>query len=180
MKLVPHPQTPPAVALTVEAEARRAGGRLAFEFVVCGPCDTLRRAPAGPPLRTDGLWTTTCFEAFLRVPGEAAYVELNFAPSTRWAAYRFSAMREGMAPFAIETPRIVARCSAGRFSLSAEVDASAFAGGTLQAAMTAVLEDKSGLKSYWSLRHGAGRPDFHAAEGYVCDIAPDVGAQNGE
>jgi hypothetical protein len=40
----------------------------------------------------------------------------------------------------------------------------------LRIALTAVVEDAAGELSYWSLRHAAGKPDFHHAEGFVLEL----------
>ena len=58
------------------------------------------------PARTDELWRSTCFELFLRFDDDERYVEFNFSPSTRWAAYAFDGYREGMAelPLAADRP----------------------------------------------------------------------------
>lgn len=53
--------------------------------------------PFAGQARTDGLWQTTCFELFVKVPGGAGYAEFNLSPSERWAAYDFAGYREGMA-----------------------------------------------------------------------------------
>ena len=64
---------------------------------------------AAPPARreegrADGLWQMTCLEAFLRADEAEAYREWNFAPSGQWAAYDFTAYREGMANADVSAP----------------------------------------------------------------------------
>src|ERR1700733_4141304 len=72
-------------------------GRLAFTFELEGELARLR-IPEGEALRrAHELWLHTCFEAFVRIAGEARYWEFNFAPSRAWAIYRFAERREGMA-----------------------------------------------------------------------------------
>src|SRR5688572_13286590 len=96
--LEPHPDSF-APGLRIEAEAHRAGpGRLVLRYVVTGEIGTLLLPPPAPPGRDDGLWHHTCFEAFVGAPNEAGYVELNLAPSGRWAAYAFSDYRAGIKP----------------------------------------------------------------------------------
>ena len=170
MRLHPHQATPSSAVASLDAGARRDGARVVLDYVVSGGIDALRLAPADWPERTDGLWKTTCFEAFARAPGADAYVELNFAPSTRWAAYRFDAYRAGMAPLATSAPRIVTRKTATSFSLRASLDAAAFPQGPMALALTAVIEDTDGRISYWSLAHAPGKPDFHAPQGYILKL----------
>ena len=42
-------------------------------------------------------------------------------------------------------------------------------------ALTAVIEETGGVKSYWSLRHSAAAPDFHDP---ACFIAPLTAPEN--
>ena len=39
-----------------------------------------------------------------------------------------------------------------------------------QLALTAVIEETNGVKSYWALKHAPGKPDFHAADGFVVEL----------
>ena len=39
-----------------------------------------------------------------------------------------------------------------------------------QLALTAVIEETNGVKSYWALKHPPGKPDFHAAVGFVLEL----------
>ena len=69
---------------------------LGLNYVASGRiADLLMPAPATPK-RADKLWEHTVFEVFLRRPGDAGYIEFNFAPSGAWAAYRFTSQRRGM------------------------------------------------------------------------------------
>ena len=61
-------------------------------------CSALLVPAPAPPVRTDGLWRHTCFEAFIAPAGSSEYWEYNFSPSGAWAAYHFTAYRTGMTP----------------------------------------------------------------------------------
>src|SRR5579863_7062353 len=106
--LVAHPATPTSADIRIEVELVREVGRLALTFVVTGEVGRLSIAAPAQPERADGLWRTTCFEAFLKAADAPAYVELNLAPSGRWAAYRFDAFREGMGPGTLAAPPRIA------------------------------------------------------------------------
>src|SRR5689334_3618154 len=111
LNLVPHPATPPSepfkVWVNVEHSAAFGAtattniwfgiGAVASRFVIPEPAE---------PIRRDELWQTTCFEAFLRVPGGTAYREWNFAPSGAWAAYDFTGPREGRTNADVAPPYI--------------------------------------------------------------------------
>src|ERR1700686_4473421 len=69
---------------------------LVLSYIVTGKMSSVRMPPIMAAARTEELWRHTCFEAFVRASSGADYYEFNFAPSTRWAAYRFNSYRSGM------------------------------------------------------------------------------------
>ena len=79
----------------IDVEAvRLPSGTLELRYRTTGIISDLHIPPRADPARADELWRHTCFEAFIRGPQGAAYYELNFSPSTEWAAYRFSGYRD--------------------------------------------------------------------------------------
>src|SRR6185437_9407616 len=109
-RLIRHPDSPSEAVTEISAEAvRQRPGGLALTYRLAGDFPRLVIPQPTEPRRADGLWRHTCFEAFVRVPGAEAYVELNLSPSGEWAAYRFDAYRQGMAPLEIPAPRIALR-----------------------------------------------------------------------
>ena len=175
--LEPHPDSF-APGLRIEAEAHRAGpGRLVLRYVVTGEIGTLLLPPPAPPGRADGLWHHTCFEAFVGAPNEAGYVELNLAPSGRWAAYAFSDYRAGMATVdALPPPEIEAQQDGGRYILAASLDLAPVLGrlaeGPWQLGLSAVIETRDGGKSYWAAAHPPGEPDFHHRDCFALELPP--------
>lgn len=138
---------------------------LGLRYFVFGPLDQLVLPPATEaPARRDELWKSTCFEAFVRGEGEG-YLELNFAPSGDWAAYSFTGYREGMADAPVTSPRGT-WMSGGVMAAEVELPLQ----GPWQLAITAVIEERDGTKSYWSSEHGPGKPDFHAEAGFVVEL----------
>jgi hypothetical protein len=113
------------------------------------------------PARADELWTTTCFELFLIAEGDTGYLEFNLSPSSRWAAYRFGAYRSDRRNLELaEAPRIDLRHSERGLTLTAllrldDIPPHSSIG------LSAVLDHGSFGKSFWAIRHPAGRPDFH-------------------
>jgi hypothetical protein len=174
LKLAPHPDFPCAALAAIEVEvARPSPQALALTYFARGHLADLRLPPPAAPLAADELWRTTCFEAFLRSEGGEGYLELNFAPSGRWAAYRFSGYREGMASLAVRTPRIDLLRGEAAVALDVTLDlADLLPTGPCRLALSAVIEEKSGAKSYWALAHPEGRPDFHHDAGFVATL-PD-------
>lgn len=169
-----HPASPASVALTVEAAARRlASGDVAFRYRVAGDVRAVRVGARAAARRTDELWRHTCFEAFLEAPGSARYLELNFAPSTEWAAYAFARYRERLEPPALEAPAI--RCTAGDAWLELEATVRLVTAGYAARAsalgLAAVIEDSAGRTSYWALAHPRATPDFHDAAAWTARLA---------
>ena len=73
-----------------------------------------------------------------------------------------------MAPLELARPRIEARRSDDAFALDVTLDlAGLLPPGPCRLALSAVIEERTGAKSYWALAHPDGRPDFHADAGFV-------------
>lgn len=157
--LVRHPDTPPGGIHTVEAELRRTFGGAIATFRAIGDVSKLVIPPPALPVRTDGLWQTTCFELF--VGGECdGYREFNLSPSGAWAAYEFDGHRHGMRD-ALAQIEIEASSDNKGLSLIAKIECEfplpAHVG------MTTVIEERDGQLRYWATAFAPGKPDFHAA-----------------
>lgn len=133
----------------------------------------VRIAPPTEPLRADELWQTTCFEAFVRTAPGAGYYEFNLAPSSQWAAYHFTAYREGMALAELAPPAIITGANATHLDVDALIYLPA-SNTPWRLALTVVIEEANGAKSYWALKHPPGKPDFHHADGFVIDVAEET------
>lgn len=166
IELVPHPTTPTPWLRAIEVEVRRTPGRLVLRYAAKGDIEGLDLPKPATPARTDDLWKHTCFEAFLMPQDGAAYVELNLSPSSQWAAYAFDAERQGMrSAETVKPPLVVTRTRQGRLELSATIDLDL--PGDWSVGLTAVIEDRSGAKSYWALSHPCDVPDFHNPGGFT-------------
>jgi len=126
------------------------------------------------PVRADQLWEHTCFEAFVRAGSEGPYHEFNFAPSLQWAAYRFGSHRRGMSAPNIDPPHALTRRAVDRYELEASLRLAALADlpnhAPWQLNLSAVIEEKSGRKSYWALAHPPGKADFHHPDCFTLDL----------
>ena len=167
LSLTLHPESRCDALGAIEVEAAREGQTLRLLYVARGAIGDLAVPEPAAPERADGLWRHTCFEAFVRAPGCAAYEELNFSPSGRWAAYRFEDYRQGMnlAALALE---IEARRTAERLELLARVHVPL--PGPWRVGLSAVIEERSGRKSYWALAHPPGAPDFHHGDSFALEL----------
>lgn len=166
LNLVPHPATPPAepsfkVWASVDHAASLASvATTNIWFGVGAPASRFVIPVADEPGRTDELWKTTCFEAFLRPLAEEGYTEWNFAPSADWAAYDFTSYREGMAEAEVGSPPYIRmEDNLTWWTLGATIAVPADTNWEL--GLSAVLEEKDGTKSYWALAHPLEKPDFH-------------------
>jgi hypothetical protein len=171
-----HPDTPCAAATRFAVDVERLrGGSLVLSYTVTGIISDLRLPPVAASTRTDELWRHTCFEAFISpLPGEA-YYEFNLAPSTQWATYRFDGYRSGMRVAAeIAAPRIDVQTDPARYTLQAVLTLDALPDlrrdGRWRLALSAVIEEINGGKSYWALAHPPGKPDFHHADGFTYEL----------
>ncbi|MBA4780680.1 MAG: DOMON-like domain-containing protein [Blastomonas sp.] len=118
--------------------------------------------PAPAQGRTDGLWQHTCFEAFIGSTSGPAYAEFNLAPSGAWAAYAFDDYRTGMRDLALPVnPQMAEESGLWQATIPlAGLDA-LLGPAPWRLAITAVIEATDGARSYWSLAHPSGKPDFH-------------------
>jgi hypothetical protein len=170
-----HPDSKRAT-LDIEVHAARSQpGSLALRYILTGNVSDLRMPPMAAPTRADGLWRHTCFEAFVRVSPGAAYYEFNFAPSMQWAAYRFSAYRSGRSDMSdVHAPHLEARTTATSYELRASLETAEMpdlpSDVPWQLALSAVIEESNGRKSYWSLAHPSGKPDFHHPDCFALDL----------
>jgi hypothetical protein len=173
LELRPFSDTPAGPVLSISVEIGRPDpATLRLRYLLEGEVARLAIPSVAAPQRTDELWRHTCFEAFLRPePGEA-YAELNFSPSTQWAAYAFTGYREGMAPAKIAAPGIDVAQTADALDLAVLLNLAGLnlRPGPCRLALSAVIEDATGAKSYWALAHAPGRPDFHHRSSFACQL----------
>lgn len=176
--LVPHPDNPASRVEAFAVEWERTSDQLWLRYQLDVPIDHLLLSLPAAADRTDNLWLTTCFELFVRRPGEAAYAEFNFAPSGQWAAYQFSNYRNSLGDLHLDgDPDIGMDAGAQWLNVEATLRIpEPWALTPLQIALSAVIEEVDGAKSYWALAHPAeGPPDFHHPDCFALHLpAPDA------
>jgi len=172
-----HPSTPNDAVRSIGVRLRAVEpGVLEFGYSMSAEMSRVCVPSTDLGVRTDALWRHTCFEAFVAPADGAAYYEFNFSPSLNWAAYRFTAYRDGMSTVEINRGlEITVRRGHDDLELTSTVrlgqvndlrDAHRW-----RIALAAVIEDKNGRLSYWGLRHPPGKPDFHHATGFAMEVA---------
>jgi hypothetical protein len=171
LKLHPDSRCTAVARIEVEVARPRPGG-LVLCYVVTGKMRDLRMPSVTAPTRADGLWLHTCFEAFVRASPSAAYYELNFAPSTQWAAYAFSDTRDGMRVASeIRAPGFAVESSEECYGLRVSSELDRLPGDAIwRLGLSAVIEETGGRKSYWALAHPPGKADFHHSDCFALEL----------
>jgi hypothetical protein len=174
LKLHPNSQCRAVTGIAVEI-ARPRPSELSLVYRVAGNIGDLRLPLLVAPARTDELWRHTCFEAFVRVPSDAAYYEFNFSPSTAWAAYRFDGYRSGMRiADEVGAPRIATQLGAEQFELHVSLTVEGLialpSDRPWRLGLSAVIEEADGHKSYWALAHPPGKADFHHSDCFAFEL----------
>ena len=169
-----HPDSACEAVAAIAVEIERTGsGGLTLRYLVTATPDRLVVPPPAEPVRVDGLWRHTCFEAFVRAPGVQPYAELNLAPSGQWAAYAFDGYRQAMRPAELAAPPAIAWVAhPDGFELTAGLDLSVLApSGAWRIGLSAVIEEAGGRTSYWALAHPPGKADFHHDDGFALTLS---------
>lgn len=171
-RLQPHPAHPPH---SISSIAARLVGRdenwlrLRWRIEPAGDLVVPEFAGKG---RADGLWQTTCFELFLRPEGGEGYCELNLSPSERWNAYDFTARRDGMRLRDMpREPVCTIRLGSSFAIFDAAIPAAGIPVEPCAMALTCVIEEAGGHKSYWAHEHGGPAPDFHDPACFTARLA---------
>ena len=179
MRLYSHSDYPHDPATGVDATASRGGDFLTLRYSLRGTIAGIAIPAKAPPVRADELWKHTCFEVFVRPPEGEAYCEFNFSPSGAWAAYRFRARRSGMANIEdFKSPVTVLDVGSGLVTLGVVLDVASLPelppGAPWRVALTTIVEQADGTKSYWSLAHPQGKPDFHHADNFALTLPAEL------
>jgi hypothetical protein len=169
--LTPYAPVAGDIVQSLEVQVDRTPSQtLHLSYTLRANLSRIRIPQTKPSRRADELWRHTCFEAFLRAAAGTAYHEVNVSPSSEWALYSFTAYRQGMAPFDVAQPLVIAvGRSAEQLTVEVQIDLKVMPP-SRALALAAVLEDDSGSLSYWAVKHPGARPDFHHPDGFVLEI----------
>ena len=174
-ELKPHLTSVPTPPFGVWASAERSAAfgktaTLNLWFGVSAPMSRFVVPPgAAAPARCDNLWRSTCFECFLKEPGEEPYQEWNFSPSGDWAAYDFESEREGMQVADVAAPYLRTEDNFTWWGLGATLSIPADV--QVAIALSAVIEEASGERHFFALHHPAEQPDFHHPDCFTARLA---------
>ena len=158
-------------AFCLDAQVWRQARSLRIRYQLQGPIDALVLPDlADQRCRLDDLWKGTCFEAFLAVAGSLPYWEINLSPTGDWNVYHLSGYRHNLEPeLAFESLPFTSHRTTSTFQLDVGVDLGPIGPGrlTLEVALAAVIEHRSGALSHWALAHPGERADFHHRGGFT-------------
>jgi hypothetical protein len=180
--LIPHPDFASEAVSQIEVTVTaQSVDRLMLSYFVSGQITGVRMPSIAAAERAEELWRHTCFELFIGTSAASEYYEFNFAPSKRWAVYRFDGYRSGMTVATeIDAARIEVQSAPDRYTLQASVPIGRLSDfsrtSTWRLGLSAVIEDKAGRMSYWALAHPPGKPDFHHRDCFVHELSPAVSA----
>lgn len=167
--LVPFSKGPETRDFSIRGSlAEKGDGVLVLEMSLEGPLERIKFDEPKDPQWQEGLWEGTCFELFWSRPGQTAYDEWNFAPSSAWAHFRFGDYRQLSSQEKSPPPQsILWRSTNKSLGFVGEVRGSL----PLEFATAAVVLHREGLKSYWALTHVRQKPDFHHRGSFVLSLS---------
>lgn len=161
---------PAALTIVARAELEDRGSTVRFSHRLTGNVSQLAIPHRWRSQRAERLWEHTCFEAFIAPASGSRYFELNFSPSTQWAAYVFDDYRKGMRPLPLASaPSVAATQTANELHVTAAIEVGALldAPWPWRIGLTAVVEDLAGGRAYFALEHPRENPDFHDVAGFT-------------
>jgi hypothetical protein len=157
--------------ISIEVGFERRQAELSLTYVIRGKWASLKVPPvSNPPQRKDFLWEHTCFECFLAAPATPSYSEWNFSPSGDWAHYEFLDYRKAKAGDTNQEVYELSWMPMSSQEVHLVVTIPVMDEGPLDVGVSAVLEMRSGQKSYWALKHAGEKPDFHRREHFLLKI----------
>jgi len=163
--------------LELQATARvtRTGSCITVVYTLCGSINDISWPDSADQIFTDGLWQGTCFEAFVALPTESGYIEINATSSGAWAAYSFSDYRVKVSNLT-KTKVLLSRaeCSAQEVMVRCIFDLSTLPNYALATRLdfgiTMVIKSLIGKCHYFALAHPGPMPDFHDRRGFMLSL----------
>ncbi len=125
--------------------------------------------------KNENLWSTTCFEIFLKNLNSKDYYEFNFNSKSDWNLFYFSSYRErvtGHLPnievVSENQPDSATKHLRFRFNIGKLEKLKL----PCQISLASVIKSNSEI-SYWSQKHNSIKPDFHDASNFTLVLNSD-------
>ena len=184
LRLHPFQQDARLQGIVLEGHLRWVGDQLLLRFRLQAPQeDLVCPSQTATAQRLDGLWQSTCLEAFFAIPGEAHYWEFNLSPSGDWNIYRLEEYRRGLRQeqgMGISAISLEKEVLGNAVQLKAEValdlGETLRAEKTLEGSLTAVIEQQGFGCSFWALQHCGEEADFHRRESFTLGLQKEASA----
>ena len=171
--LIPYP-APNIPAIKITGSAARAENFLSIQYIVRGDILNILLPTSSTNARRDELWKATCFEFFLATPQSPEYWEFNMSPSSDWNIYHMDAYRRAgfREESLIQQLPFEFKQEDGSLSLAISVDLSPIMPleKNIQLGITAIIQTKAGIETYWALAHPGAQADFHLRESFVLEL----------
>jgi hypothetical protein len=175
-ELEPFKKNTQTSKISIFSEAFKDGNDLLINFIIEDKNKTILTDEYNKaPTRKYELWKTTCFEAFFGIEGSSGYWELNFSVSGNWNIFYFDSYRTpGQPKEEAKVTKISVHTTYEDFMWRVEVKVPIQSLGLqtkkLEVGLASVIEYKNKEKSYFALKHGVEKPDFHQRESFICNL----------
>lgn len=139
------------------------------------------KAVSGTVFPLENLWTTTCFEIFLKNFNSSDYYEFNFNSKGEWNLFYFSDYRKRVEGFKNSMEiKMHTQLLAGRPLLEYSFDISKLVNLKLPAQinLATVTKGPAGI-SYWSQKHNGQKADFHDSKNFSLVLNSKEGKNDG-
>jgi hypothetical protein len=173
-KLVPFPTQDLLPNVELSGRIERQKETLSIAYQLQGNLNEISiDPPVIIPSRKFELWTATCFEFFIGIPGNSDYWEFNLAPSGDWNVFHLDDYRQGLQnelafttlPFTIDRQ---ANCLL--LTLTFDLSKIISVAQTLEISVTTVIKSHLNEISYWALTHPGTAADFHRRDSFIIKI----------
>ena len=173
-KLVPFATQDILPEIEIIGRIDRQNELISIEYELNGDLNTIASySPSALPSRQFELWSATCFEFFIGIPGTSAYWEFNLSPTGDWNVFHLDDYRQGLQnelafialPFTIDR-------QANRILLKLIFDIHKIINGLpeVEISITAVIKSHRNALSYWALTHTGTEADFHRRDSFILKL----------
>ena len=173
-KLVPFPTQDLLPNIKLSGRIDRQNEMLSIEYQLQGDLNAIAiDPPTVIPSRKFELWTATCFEFFIGIPGNSDYWEFNLAPSGDWNVFHLDNYHQGLQneleftslPFTSDRQANSLLLTL-TFNLSKIIPVER----AVEISVTTVIKSHPHEISYWALTHSGTAADFHQRDSFIIKI----------
>jgi len=174
IKLIPFPAAQiPSIEIT--GKVARQDNVLSIHYSVQGEIDNiLLPVQSDTPARKHDLWKATCFEFFVAAKKQPEYWEFNLSPSSDWNVYAMDAYRQVnmREEIAFQQLPFQFRKTNAELLLDISLDLSFIVRPEqgIQLGITAIIQTRDAIETYWALAHPAAQADFHLRESFLLGL----------